>query len=118
MLNGVSTPRLQIERSLAESLESFSRTIEKLRSENPYFHERELIASALEAHAAKTASRESSLHLWDVAQATGDDVGATTLNTIAQKLFDFGESDAGFKCLLIAYQRSCAPVIGSELPNS
>src|SRR5207248_3514921 len=87
---------------------------EKLRSENSYFHERELIGSALEAHAVKPASRESSLHLWDVAQATGDDVGATTLHAIAQKLFDFGESNAGFKCLLLAYQRSTEYYSGSN----
>lgn len=113
-LNGVSTPRLQVEDLLAKSLDSFSRTIEQLRSENSYFHDRDLIGSALEAHATKSMSREPSLRLWDVARATGDDVGSGSLRTIAQKLFDFGESERGFDCLLLAYQRSGEYDYGSD----
>lgn len=114
MLNGVSTPREPIEQLLAISLESFSRTIEQLRSENSYFHEREMISTALEAHAGQTTSRESALHLWQIADATGDSVEPQTLHTIAQRLFDVGESEAGFECLLRAYQHSTEYYYGSH----
>lgn len=105
-LDGVSTPRLKVAGLLAESLESFSQTVEQLRNENDRFHDREIIGPALEAHAARAMSRESSLRLWKVAQAIGDDVGSKPLHAIAQRLFDFGEPDSGFECLLLAYKRS------------
>ncbi len=104
-IDGAPTGRAKVEELLSHSLETFSRTLEKLRAENSYFHDRDMIATALESQSAKATTPESILSVWEAAQATGDDVGAKSLHAIAQRLFDFGESDQGFKCLLLAYQR-------------
>lgn len=113
-LNGKLTPRAQLEKLLSESLDSFSKTMEQLRAENSYFHDREIIANALERHAGHATSSQSILLVWDVAQATGDDVGVKALHTIAQRLFDLGESEDGFECLLFAYQQCSKYHYGSN----
>jgi len=113
-LDGAPMARTKVEQLLAESLALFSQTVEKLRAENSYFHDSEIIATALEAHSAKATSPESILGVWEAARATGNDVGAKSLNVIAQRLFDFGESDQGFQCLLLAYQRSSEYYYGTH----
>lgn len=113
-LSGKPRPRLEVERLLAESIDSFCRTVEQLRSENSYFYERDLIDSAFQAHATKATSAESARRLWELARDARDLVGPEPLQMTAHRLFDFGESDAGFECLLLAYQRSSEYFSGSH----
>ena len=113
-IDGAPTARTKIEELLTESLDLFSRTVEKLRAENSYFHDQALIDTTLEAHSTNATSPESILSVWEAAKATGNDVGAKSLHLISQRLFDLGESDQGFECLLLAYQQSSKYYYGTH----
>ncbi len=105
-VGGQPMSRVEIERRLAESIDSFSRTVEQLRSENDHFYDRNLINPHFRRHVAKTASLDELSRLWKLARDDRDLVDSESLHVAAHRLFDFGDSDAGFECLLLAYQRS------------
>jgi len=113
-LDGSPTPRDQVAIKLSASLDSFCQTIEQLRSGSSYLREPGLINTALVALTTKISSAESARRLWDVARESGDSVSAESLQGIAHRLFDFGEAEAGFECLLRAYQDTTKYLSGSD----
>ncbi|MFZ4766733.1 MAG: hypothetical protein ACOYMN_17415, partial [Roseimicrobium sp.] len=117
-LNGSPTPRDQVATKLSASVDSFCHTMEQLRSGSSYLYEPGLINTALVALTTKTSSAESARRLWDVARESGDSVSAESLKGIAHRLFDFGESETGFECLLRAYEDTTKYFSGSDRGRS
>jgi hypothetical protein len=71
-LGGQPTPRAELEHRLGESVDSFCRTFEQLRSENSYFHGQNLVNAALRAHTGRAAATNEVRRLWEVARAARD----------------------------------------------
>ncbi len=117
-LDGSPTQRDQVAIKLSASLDSFCQTIEQLRSGSSYLYEPELVNTALVALTTKTSSAESARRLWDVVRESGDSVSAESLKGIAHRLFDFDEAEAGFECLLRAYQDTTKYFSGSDSGRS
>jgi hypothetical protein len=113
-LGGQPTPRAELEHRLGESVDSFCRTFEQLRSENSYFHGQNLVNAALRAHTGRAAATNEVRRLWEVARAARDVVTPESLHVIACRLFDFGDQEVGFECLLLAYERSSEYYSGSQ----
>jgi len=113
-LEGQLAPRDEVERRLRESVDSFCRTVEKLRSENSYFYDHDLINPALRKYVTQATSVEAARRLWEWAWDARDLVEPESLRAIAHRLFDFGASELGFESLLLAYQRSSEYYSGSH----
>lgn len=113
-LDGMATPRAEVERRLNESIDSFFTTLEKLRAENSYFYDRDLINPALRRYVAATMALPEMGRIADAADAAGDLVSSDTLRDIAHRFFEFGANDEGFERLLRAYQNCVRYYSGSE----
>lgn len=113
-LAGKSISREEIQQLLEESVDSFCRTVGNLRTEDSYFFDRGMIGSAFRRHVEKAQSVEIVLRLFDLAQNVRDWIGPENFQIIANRLFDFGDSNAGFDSLLLAYRRSCEYGSGTE----
>ena len=113
-LRGKPTSRLEIGHHLKESFDSYCTTVDQLRESTSYFYDRELVNPPLRLHIAQAKSLAEMQRLWEFARNAGDLVESESLQAIAHRLFEFHDSENGFRSLFLAYQRSNDYYPGSQ----
>ncbi len=105
-LDGRKQSRSEIEEKLNVSLDSFCRTYDQLRAEKDHFFDYKLLTPAFRAHAMRATSLEQVRRLYELAKASKDLFHPESFAEIGHRLYDFGQGEDGFQCLLLAYQQS------------
>jgi len=103
MLNGEKITIESIAEKCRESFSEFLATLEKLKSQNEYYNERDMVDTTLQYHITKACSLSELITIKDYIESQGRWQNQSAIESLAERFIEFGDQDNSIACLGLAY---------------
>lgn len=103
MMDGESITRELLTEKGRESFSGFLVMLEKLKTQNENFYERDLLDVTLRHHIAKACSLEDLIPIKKYTETQGRWQNANVIECLAQRFLEFGDQDNAIACFGMAY---------------
>jgi len=103
LVDGESLTREAIAKKCRESFSEFLVILEKLKTQNEHFYERDLLDVTLRHHITEAHSPEDLIPIKDYVETQGRWQNANVIECLAQRFLEFGDQDKAIACYSLAY---------------
>jgi hypothetical protein len=103
LVDGGSLTREAIAEKCKESFSEFLVILEKLKTQNEHFYERDLLDVTLRHHITEAQLREELIPIKDYVETQGRWQNANVIECLAERFMEFGDQDRAIACYSLAY---------------